>query len=39
MSGLKPGRGGMRMGVSRQLMPWRLNMSGAQRRVARSRAR
>jgi Zn-dependent peptidase ImmA (M78 family) len=37
--GLQVPEAAMRMGVSSQLMQWRLNMSGAQRRVARARAR
>jgi len=37
--GLGVAEAALRLGVSRQLMQWRLNMSGAHRRVARTRAR
>lgn len=37
--GLGVAQAAARLGVSKQLMQWRLNMSGAQRRVARARAR
>jgi Zn-dependent peptidase ImmA (M78 family) len=37
--GLSVAEAALRMGVSAQLMQWRLNMSGAERRIARARAR
>lgn len=37
--GVSVAEAAMRLGVSKQLMQWRLNMSGAPRRVARARAR
>lgn len=36
-NGVKMPEAALRMGVSQQLMRWRMNMSGAQRRVARTR--